>query len=148
MIVDRSARAKVRLPGSEAADFLQGQVSNAVAALEPGQGCYAALLNHKGKMRLDMRILRGPDWIWIDTAPGAEQLLLRTIETYSLGREVSWEVAEEGIASLIGERALDATPPDVEHAWVEGERGIYRSEERRVGKECGELRLALHQEKR
>ena len=125
MIVDRSSRGKIRLRGSEAADFLQGQVTNDVEALEPGQGCYAALLNHKGKMRLDMRILRGPDWIWIDTEPGAEALLLRTIETYSLGRDVSWEVADEGIVSLIDEADLDATPPDDEHAWVGGARGIY-----------------------
>jgi folate-binding protein YgfZ len=125
MIVDRSARGKVRLRGSEAAEFLQGQVTNDVEGLASGRGCYAALLTHKGKMRLDMRILRGPDWIWIDTEPGADALLLRTIETYSLGRDVSWETADEGIVSLIGEPDLDAVPPEEEHAWVEGERGIY-----------------------
>ena len=125
MIVDRSDRGKIRLRGSEAAEFLQGQVTNDVEGLGPGQGCYAALLNHKGKMRLDMRILRGPDWIWIDTEPGADTMLLRTIETYSLGRDVSWETAEEGIVSLIGEEGPDAAPPPEEHAWVEGPRGLY-----------------------
>ena len=125
MIVDRSSRGKVRLSGAEAAEFLQGQVSNDVEALEPGQGCYAALLNHKGKMRLDMRILRGPDWMWIDTEPGADAVLLKTIETYSLGRDVAWESADEGIVSVIGDIELDAVPPDEEHSWVEGERGIY-----------------------
>jgi tRNA-modifying protein YgfZ len=126
MIVDRSSRGKVRLRGGEAADFLQGQVTNDVEALDPGQGCYAALLNHKGKMRLDMRILRGPDWIWIDTEPGADAVLLKTIETYSLGRDVTWESADEGIVSVIGEHEqLDAVPPADEHAWVAGERGIY-----------------------
>ena len=125
MIVDRSARGRIRLGGSEAAEFLQGQVTNDVEGLAPGQGCYAALLNHKGKMRLDMRILRGPDWIWIDTEPGADSVLLRTIETYSLGRDVTWEVPAERIVSLLDEPGLDAVPPDEEHAWVEGERGIY-----------------------
>ena len=126
MIVDRSSRGKVRLRGGEAADFLQGQVTNDVEALAPGQGCYAALLNHKGKMRLDMRILRGPDWIWIDTEPGAESVLLKTIETYSLGRDVTWETAEEGIVSLIGDGAeLDAEPPAEEHSWVAGKHGVY-----------------------
>jgi folate-binding protein YgfZ len=125
MIVDRSSRGKVRLRGAEAAEFLQGQVTNDVEGLQPGQGCYAALLNHKGKMRLDMRVLRGPDWIWVDTEPGAQGLLMRTIETYSLGRDVSWETPEEGIVSLIGEPELDTVPPEEEHAWVEGARGIY-----------------------
>ena len=126
MIVDRTSRGRLRLGGSEAADFLQGQVTNDVEGLEPGQGCYAALLNHKGKMRLDMRILRGPDWIWIDTEPGAERVLLRTIETYSLGRDVTWKTADEEIVSVLGDGLdLDAEPPAEEHAWVEGERGIY-----------------------
>src|SRR5688500_14985749 len=113
MVVDRTSRGRVRLRGSEAAEFLQGQVTNEVEALEPGQGCYAALLNHKGKMRLDMRILRGPDWIWIDTEPGADAVLLRTIETYSLGRDVSWETPDEGIVSIVGAAGaeLDAQPP-------------------------------------
>jgi folate-binding protein YgfZ len=125
MIVDRSSRGKVRLRGAEAAEFLQGQVTNDVEALEPGQGCYAALLNHKGKMRLDMRILRGPDWIWIDTEPGADAALLKTIETYSLGRDVTWESPDEGIVSVVGDVELDAVPPAEEHSWAEGERGIY-----------------------
>src|SRR5215212_3630482 len=125
MIVDRSSRGKVRLRGAEAAEFLQGQVTNDVESLAPGQGCYAALLNHKGKMRLDMRILRGPDWIWIDTEPGADAVLLKTIETYSLGRDVSWESPDERIVSVLGDIELDAEPPAEEHAWVEGDRGIY-----------------------
>ena len=125
MIVDRSSRGRVRLRGAEAADFLQGQVTNDVEALEPGQGCYAALLNHKGKMRLDMRILRGPDWIWIDTEPGADAVLLKTIETYSLGRDVTWEQPDDGIVSVVGEPDLDTMPPQDEHAWVEGLRGLY-----------------------
>ena len=125
MIVDRSSRGRIRLGGAEAAEFLQGQVTNDVEALEPGQGCYAALLNHKGKMRLDMRILRGPDWIWIDTEPGADSVLLKTIETYSLGRDVTWESPDECIVSLVGEADLDVMPPEQEHSWVEGERGIY-----------------------
>jgi folate-binding protein YgfZ len=96
-----------------------------VEGLEPGQGCYAALLNHKGKMRLDMRILRGPDWVWIDTEPGADAVLLKTIETYSLGRDVTWESAEERIVSVIGDVGLDTLPPEEEHSWVEGKDGIY-----------------------
>ena len=125
MIVDRSSRGRLRIRGSEAAEFLQGQVTNDVEGLEPGHGCYAALLNHKGKMRLDMRILRGPDWIWIDTESGADTVLLKTIETYSLGRDVTWESADEDIVSVLGDVELDTIPPAEEHSWVEGERGIY-----------------------
>ena len=57
-LVPRPGRAVFEVAGGEAADFLQGQVSNDVEALEPGQGCYATLLNHKGKIRTDLRALR------------------------------------------------------------------------------------------
>ncbi len=127
---DRSERGKLELGGSEAAEFLQGQVTNDVAALAPGEGCYAALLDHKGKLRADMRVLRLADSIWIDTEPAGLPPLLKTCETYSLGRDVAYRDAtsERSILSLIGPQsraALDTEPPDDEHAFVEGEHGLY-----------------------
>ena len=56
-LVDRSERGKLALTGSEAKSFLQGQVTNDVEGLEPGRGCYAAFLTHKGKMLGDLRVL-------------------------------------------------------------------------------------------
>ena len=50
-LVDRSARGKLRLLGSDSVEFLQGQITNDVEALTPGTGCYAALLDHKVKVR-------------------------------------------------------------------------------------------------
>jgi folate-binding protein YgfZ len=130
-LLDRS-RGKLRLSGSEAAEFLQGQVTNDVEALQPGQGCYAALLSHKGKVQADMRVLRGPDWIWLDTEPNALPVLLRNVQTYSIGRDVRAEdlSASRAILSLLGpaaREALDSAPPEAEHAWVEGEHGLYVS---------------------
>jgi folate-binding protein YgfZ len=129
-LVDRSDRAKLLLRGAEAVDFLQGQVTNDVAALAPGSGCYAAILTHKGKLRTDLRILRGEDWVWLDCEPLGAAVLLHTVQTYSLGRDVSYEdlTAGRGILSLLGpgaDGALDAAPPPEEHAFVEGELGIY-----------------------
>jgi folate-binding protein YgfZ len=131
-LVDRSARGKLRLLGHEAPEFLQGQVTNEVEALEPGSGCYAALLTHKGKMLADMRILRGPDWLWIDTEPGTLQPVLRNVQTYSIGRDVraADETSHRAMLSLVGpaaREALDADPPPAEHAFVEGEHGLYVS---------------------
>jgi tRNA-modifying protein YgfZ len=129
-LVDRSDRAKLVVRGSEAAEFLQGQVSNDVEGLRPGEGCYATLLTHKGKLRSDMRILRGDDWLWIDSEAIGLVPIAHTVKTYSLGRDVSWEdVSEErAILSLIGPRSreqLDAAPPEAEHSFVEGEHGLY-----------------------
>jgi folate-binding protein YgfZ len=129
-MVDRSDRGKLLLTGSEAAEYLQGQVTNDVESLAPGQGCYAALLTHKGKVVADMRILRGPDSLLIDTEPQALAALARNVDMYSIGRDVQLSdvTAERAILSLVGpaaRAALEVEPPPDEHAWVEGEHGIY-----------------------
>ena len=131
-MADRSERAKFLVRGSEAADFLQGQVSNDVEALAPGQGCYATILNAKGKLRTDLRILRGEDWFFIDTEAVGHAVLRHMLETYSLGRDVQSEdvTATRALVSLLGPGArsvLDAEPPDDENAFVEGEHGLYVS---------------------
>jgi folate-binding protein YgfZ len=129
-LVDRSARGKLRLTGVEAADYLQGQITNDVLGLEPGHGCYAALLTHKGKMVADMRVLRGEDFVWVDTEPGALGALVRNVSMYSIGRDVKHEdvSAAYAILSLIGPEAraaLDVAPPAEEHSFVTGEHGLY-----------------------
>jgi folate-binding protein YgfZ len=129
---DRSDRAKFLVRGSEAADFLQGQVSNDVEALEPGQGCYATILNAKGKLRTDLRVLRGENYFFLDTEPIGHAVLRHMLETYSLGRDVQHDdlTSTRSLVSLLGpgaRAALDAEPPDEEHAFVEGEHGLYVS---------------------
>ncbi len=56
-LVDRSERGKLALTGSGAAEFLNGQVTNELTDLRPGEGRYAAFLTNKGKMLGDLRIL-------------------------------------------------------------------------------------------
>jgi tRNA-modifying protein YgfZ len=128
VLVDRSARARLILRGSDVADFLQGQVSNDVEALEPGSGCYATLLNAKGKVRCDMRILRGEDWFLIDSEPQALPVLEHMVRVYSIGRDVHSEPDARGLWSVIGPAARDAVdnpPPAEEHAHTDGELGVY-----------------------
>jgi folate-binding protein YgfZ len=130
-LVDRSDRGKLLLTGAEAAEYLQGQVTNDVESLAPGEGCYATLLTHKGKVVADMRILRGPEWLLIDTEPHARAALARNVEMYSIGRDVQVadQTADRAILSLVGPASrehVDVQPPaDREHAWVEGAHGIY-----------------------
>jgi folate-binding protein YgfZ len=129
-LVDRSERAKLVLTGGEVVDFLQGQVTNDVGRLVPGSGCYAAILTHKGKLRADMRILRGESWFWLDGEATARPVLRHTVETYSLGRDVRFDDLTESraVLSLIGPQSrerLDAAPPEEEHAFVEGAQGLY-----------------------
>lgn len=120
-LLDRSSRGKLLLRGSEAAEFLQGQLTNDIEALEVGDGCYAALLDRKGHMQADMRVLRpGEDEIWIDTEAEVLEATRRHLSMYKIGREVEIEdvTATRAILSLLGPRSADlaGAPPLPEHA--------------------------------
>lgn len=86
--VDRSEQGKLALTGAGAKEFLAGQVTNDILGLEPGRGCYAALLTHKGKMRADLRVLDAGDELLLDTERSALQALFDTIRTFKLGFDV------------------------------------------------------------
>jgi tRNA-modifying protein YgfZ len=103
-LVDRSERGKLALTGSEAKTFLHGQVTNDIEGLEPGQGCYAAFLTHKGKMLGDMRVLDVGHELLLDTERVALQELFNMIRRYKLGRDVELHkrTLETALLSLIG----------------------------------------------
>jgi folate-binding protein YgfZ len=129
-LVERPGRAIFEVSGSEAADFLEGQLSNRVDDLDPGRGRYATLLNHKGKIRADLRALRTADSFLLDTEPIAHRVLEHMLQTYSLGREVRFADLSDlrSLLSLIGPAArerLDTSPPQEEHAHEDGELGRY-----------------------
>jgi folate-binding protein YgfZ len=107
-LLDRSERGKLLVRGSDAAEFLQGQLTNDVEALERGAGCYAALLDRKGHMRADMRVLHlDAGDIWLDTEPETIEALRSHLDMYKIGREVELDDESEdwAIFSLIGPAA-------------------------------------------
>ena len=55
-LLERLGPRAAVVSGPEAAEYLQGQLTNDVEALEPGDGTYAALLDRKGHMQADMRV--------------------------------------------------------------------------------------------
>jgi folate-binding protein YgfZ len=120
-LLERSERGVILVAGPDAAEYLQGQLTNDVEALEPGDGLYAALLDRKGHMQADMRVLRpSAEEILLDTEPSAREAALRHLTMYSIGREVSVsDLSEErAILSLIGPRSaeLAGTAPLPENA--------------------------------
>ncbi len=103
-VVDRSERGKLALTGSEAKEFLQGQVTNDIVGLSPGQGCYAAFLTHKGKMLGDMRVFDLGDELLLDCERVSLQELFNMIRRFKLGREVELHkrTIEMALLSVIG----------------------------------------------
>jgi tRNA-modifying protein YgfZ len=119
--VERQAAILV-VTGGEAADYLESQVTNDVESLQPGEGRYAALLDRKGRMQGDMRILRrADDELLILLEPAALPAVARHLGMYKIGRDVELTdvSADHAAFSVIGPAAtamLDLAPLGPEHS--------------------------------
>lgn len=131
-VVDRSKRGKLALTGSGAVEFLNGQITNELVDLKPGEGRYAAFLTHKGKMLGDLRILAAgpapeaePSELLLDTERVALQGLFDMIRRFKVGYDVELHkrTLECSLLSLIGPTAarvaagafsFDPSPDSVE----------------------------------
>ena len=90
----------LEVTGRDAADFLQGQLTNDIESLEPGDALYAALLDRKAHITADCRVLdlAQDNFVLVADLPAAEALLGH-LGTYKIGREVE-------LADLSGSRTL------------------------------------------
>jgi tRNA-modifying protein YgfZ len=124
-----AGRALIAVTGPEAAEFLQGQLTNDTERLEPDDGRYAALLDRKGHVEADMRILRADDETFLlesEAEPGA--VLLRHLSMYKIGREVevSDRSSDHALISLFGPRSRELAGAEslgVEHRHAELQLG-------------------------
>jgi folate-binding protein YgfZ len=124
-LLDRSARGKLALTGTEAKSFLAGQVTNDIEGLLGGAGCYAAFLTHKGKMLGDLRVLATDEpesELLLDTERETLQALFDMIRRFKIGYDVELHkrTVQRGLLSLVGPAARVIAGaedlPEEEHA--------------------------------
>jgi folate-binding protein YgfZ len=110
MLVDRSARGRLRIHGPKASELVTGLVTNDVAALAAGQGCYAAALTPKGKIIADLRIFALRDALLIDSPPRAREGWLAMVHKYVNPRVARYddESASTRQIGIFGARARTA----------------------------------------
>ena len=87
-VIDLSFRSRLCLTGADRQRFLNGQVTNNVKDLKPGQGCYAALVTAKGKMVSDLNIFCLPDELLLDFEPGLSGTVVQRFEKYIIADDV------------------------------------------------------------
>jgi folate-binding protein YgfZ len=124
--VELGTRALFEVSGPDATELLQGQVTNDVAALAPGTGCYALLLTHKARVRADMRIVRlddrdGAPLYLVESESFARPVLAHMLTTAAVGLRARFRDLGERfqLIALVGPHSdrFVATPPAArEHA--------------------------------
>src|SRR6185369_15058481 len=68
-LFDLTGRGALAIAGKDRAEFLHGMVTNEIRNLRPGEGCHAALLTPKGKLRAEMNVFCGEERLLLDTPP-------------------------------------------------------------------------------
>jgi tRNA-modifying protein YgfZ len=121
-MVERPERRLLVCRGPDAVTYVHDQLTNEVEALEPGEGCYAALLDRKARMQADLRVLRtGPEELLLDCDAEGRDALGAHLGRYRVGRDVDFENRADthAVLSVIGPAAASATgvgPLAPEHA--------------------------------
>jgi folate-binding protein YgfZ len=127
-VLDLSFRSRLCLAGDDRIAFLHGQVTNDVKGLRVGEGCYAALVNARGRMQSDLNIFRLPDELLLDFEPGLAAAVSERLEKFVIAADVRIvDVSPHfGLLSVQGPKAaevvrllgLGAEPPERPMRWV------------------------------
>ena len=116
----REDRRIIGLTGSDRLTYLQGLLTNDVAALRPGSGCYAALLTPQGRMIADMRVLETGKRVLLDLHEDAAQAVGDKLEQFIFSEDAQVEdltnrlsvIGVYGpLAASIVARAFKTNPP-------------------------------------
>jgi tRNA-modifying protein YgfZ len=109
-------RAVLAIAGAEARDFLQGLVTNDLAAVKAGIGLYNALLSPQGKILFDFFITEGDGALLIDCPAAALEALFRKLKLYRLRAKVEIELRGQlgvyaGLEGAAAARAVSFADP-------------------------------------
>ena len=149
--LDQSDRSRLCLLGADRARFLHGQVTNDINGLGEFTGCYAALVNAKGKMESDLFAYRLADEILLDFEPGLTAAVQARLERYVIAEDV--EIADVaphfGLLTVQGPQAeavltkLDLPAPTEPLTVAQTEDEIYIVHQPRLGTDGFDLFIPI-----
>ena len=87
-------RGIVSVSGGDAADFLQGLITNDMELVSPDQAIYAALLTPQGKYLHDFFVMAAEDGFYLDCENQRRQDLISRLSRYKLRAQV--DIRETG----------------------------------------------------
>jgi folate-binding protein YgfZ len=89
-MVDLGARGRIVVRGADRKTFLHALLTNDIALLAAGTGCYAALLTPQGRMIADMNVFELGDVMLIDVAREVKDLLLQRFDQLIFSEDVQF----------------------------------------------------------
>jgi folate-binding protein YgfZ len=108
--LDLSDRGKIIATGEDRARLLHAMTTNQVQQLQPGEGCYAFLLNPQGRILGDVNLFCRESDFLLDVEPETREPLFQHLDRFIIADDVALEDATNGTATLAleGPQALEA----------------------------------------
>lgn len=88
-LVEPVDRRVIRVGGADRATWLQGLLTNDIAALGPGTGCYAAWLTPQGRMITDMHVIETGEALWLEVPAALAAALAARLDGMIFAEDVS-----------------------------------------------------------
>jgi folate-binding protein YgfZ len=106
-LADRSARGRIVASGADRRSYLHAMLTNDIASLGAGRGCYAAYLTPQGRMIADMRVLDLGDVLLLDVDGGVTSALLEKLDQFVFSEDVRFGDVTDAFCSfaLFGARS-------------------------------------------
>ena len=101
VVFDLSGRGRILLTGADRLTYLQGLLTNDVAALTPGTGCYAALLTPQGRMISDMRVFETGEAALLDVPGERGPEVASHLANFIFSEDAAVQDASESLAHLL-----------------------------------------------
>jgi len=86
--IDLGTRGRIAVRGADRKTFLHALLTNDIALLGPGTGCYAALLTPQGRMAADMNVFELGDATLVDTDGRVKDRLLEHFDRLIFSEDV------------------------------------------------------------
>jgi folate-binding protein YgfZ len=109
-IVDRRERGWVVVSGADRRSYLHGLLTNDIAALQAGQGCYAAYLTPQGRMIADVWVYELGDVLLVSMIRDVKPTVLARLDQFIFTEDVQLGDVSDTFAAtaVVGPRAAHA----------------------------------------
>src|SRR5262245_38523645 len=87
-LVDRAEYAYIVVSGTDRASYLQGLLTNDIAALRAGQGCYSAYLTAQGRMITDLWVYELGDVMLLRLLRDVQPTVLARLDQFIFSEDV------------------------------------------------------------
>jgi folate-binding protein YgfZ len=105
----RTDRGRIVVSGADRAPYLQGLLTNDIAALKPGTGCYSAYLTPQGRMIADMLVYELGDVVLMTVHRDVTSTVLARFDQFLFSEDVKLGDVSDTFAQIavVGPEAAD-----------------------------------------